>query len=1677
MTKDDIFLHLARILGPLKVNEQREQSQLDKFTDLLRQVLTQPALEIKKTGLQFPDFQSGILPDEIVQEFETIADEIVATQPTRKPDDPVYWLRQRNINVKAGIEEMPENFLESEFSFGPFFNGQTKETWFDFFRAHRLLRFEISHGIPDFIVITIPPGTALPNAGTHTEFNFEDCTIWINGKTMAPNTDKKFVGIRAKKCALTFPGTASVQASGIVSIMATSCELVTDPYDIYANGVDNSAQPKASYPDKAVFSFAGVQCTLRHIRKSFIKLNGDEIKLEQGENIAPAYLEHERLIYFPLASSRDSWKINSNNAERFLLDGKAAIGDVGWYLPVITSDTPLGIGGLGMNIASGYLGFRGKEGLTITWPGLENGKLTINKFLMLARPGRMNLKYHYDARPRIKQQLRTWAGTSGAADRSVVKVKPLPAGEGNCIADNQALEAILQPVEIAAIVDRPLYSNQQRAKVSGLKGLIIFVKINKGTSVFAIGSKPGQPVVGEEVKQRRPQSLCLRNALLITHDPISIFLEGNVLTNDFLRDGFFYLVFPIYRLINTLPDPYITSQQEIFESDFDRFRELWRAGEDVLPNRFLFTVTSVVRWNDEETLLNFHLNQRYLINRVSDWSLLDMFNNSAPLCEFQEQRDRNVPLAKIMDADVENVVGAYGFMEWLPGNRSLVDVSGRANLWGVSFSATIDERKTILAESLGYSVEFPFRIKDLDVVSSGRISRLFTLPHIQWEPVMSIENPLADNTGIPRIINFSSNGNPTRLSSARKTEVVLAPRNLYEFIVDGFNSADRPYAVAAHFTLPFGICAFAYFNPREIIDLPQSRTTVNSPEFSNKKVGAVTGGMQLHVEALPPPGVNISDTDNHLAYFVGSATQFPFANSTQTILGDKITPAFNNEFSTGPNARVPLERIDFAGYGASIFSKWLNESANFGRVSQVTFDVMIGRTAHEVIQIKSILFPWGVPVVRSIVIQRKNTAIVTRYDSGWVATGPGKFEFLSNVKGVSQESSPYVFHPGMVTGIYDVREIRDVPKEMDITIESPPNNKIRFTGVYFNGDIEIENIVKGAWRQTKDQYSMVHSVGQFGYVMLADTSTLTDKTTLATLFPADLFKQLLNDPKIGGSLGGPVNAVMNIASSGQRMQVSRVDVSPSNGPNVSFVVSVKGTVELPKEGSWAVVKCLPSKDVIPLNPNEAVPVIRHRKLTVERIGTVVKSKLEVTDSHHCLGDPADIDQYAPNASPPGLQYSILQSTDAQKLLFRRPSFSKKAFQKIATEVPDLADSFRLLKCNTIFPNLSQTLSLPANVKELVITGEGRGLKFDEGLFTGLQSLKSFVPPQITIPPQQVFPIIDESAFKVLIKYSSKDGNPSSFQVDLNSDAMDEALEGERKKWETINKDVVIEVHLGPLKPLLTLRGQFRSEAGKQPEFENPQLELGNELQKVKDILQVLATLSGQGDVIADSLKVVLGNSPNSWNYKMSIEQRIPVLQFPSTALMTLTTPPPLIIEASLLLGVFFNLSLSPDSKNLIKPGAGAVLGFEGMIQIQLLTIAIAAAYGVGITKVKAYVDLADPKPQFEFTFGFGGTVVVSLPVVGLVSVTRSFSLTGDIDSGGFLIVAGQMLRGVLSLAGGLLIVAIQIEGKAGVQKSGDKTTALFEMIFSLNVSLAFVIKYNFSKPFKEEITLSQLPAI
>jgi len=62
-----------------------------------------------------------------------------------------------------------------------------------------------------------------------------------------------------------------------------------------------------------------------------------------------------------------------------------------------------------------------------------------------------------------------------------------------------------------------------------------------------------------------------------------------------------------------------------------------------------------------------------------------------------------------------------------------------------------------------------------------------------------------------------------------------------------------------------------------------------------------------------------------------------------SILGETVTKIFNDEFAGNVKARgVPVERYDFTGYGAQVFSHWLNNNADIAQVSQSIFDIWKG---------------------------------------------------------------------------------------------------------------------------------------------------------------------------------------------------------------------------------------------------------------------------------------------------------------------------------------------------------------------------------------------------------------------------------------------------------------------------------------------------------------------------------------------------------------------------------------------------------------------------------------------------------------------------------------------------------------------------------------------------------------
>ena len=175
-----------------------------------------------------------------------------------------------------------------------------------------------------------------------------------------------------------------------------------------------------------------------------------------------------------------------------------------------------------------------------------------------------------------------------------------------------------------------------------------------------------------------------------------------------------------------------------------------------------------------------------------------------------------------------------------------------------------------------------------------------------------------------------------------------------------------------------------------------------------------------------------------------------------------VDTIFNSELHPGASgALVPLELIDFSGYGASSFSDWTAPDAVPPAVVQVSFKTMVGRSSHEVVQVKSVLYPLGAIVVRTITIDRQDDSEVNRYDSGWIPATPG----LSKAR-----ASP--IHSGAVTGIQHSRDPRHHANLQRA-------GSLEMVGVYFDADIQIDGVLSGG------SNGLIPSTGQFGFVQTA----------------------------------------------------------------------------------------------------------------------------------------------------------------------------------------------------------------------------------------------------------------------------------------------------------------------------------------------------------------------------------------------------------------------------------------------------------------------------------------------------------------------------------------------------------------------------------------------------------------
>lgn len=1107
--------------------------------------------------------------------------------------------------------------------------------------------------------------------------------------------------------------------------------------------------------------------------------------------------------------------------------------------------------------------------------------------------------------------------------------------------------------------------------------------------------------------------------------------------------------------------------------------------------------------------------------------------------------------------------GSFGYDAF-----ALLDVSSNANQLGVSFGYTRGDRRAFVRTgdvittgdnvATVNSFAFPFIVDGMDVKAQGQSVRVFMEPQVAWEPIFNLSAPDRDNPLDPNSPKlpmdpevgfkyFANDGGPTRILNNSKQPVTLAPIPLVDFLMDYFENNNQS-VLASTTTLPFGLRALAYITKnKSFVTTQKSDPALKNlrPEFREN----LQGGIQITVysgefgKAFSDP---VENDDPMLPGYTIQLNNLLEANGTSqgcSNLGQRVTEIFNNEFFTQPvlnagidNSRgVPVKRLDFSGYGFNMLTNWLSPSAAMAQTSQARFDIMLGRTSHEVIQVKSIIYPWGIRVVRTITLFRVSTGYVYRYDSGWKAQSDGLFDFSykykkkidpngnenddPNATGYNYtevtESAPYEFHPGIISGLFNVRNIKDAPSVAEFNAANTIganqlyingvkgkeqkngatawNEPVKCGAVYFDADIEIENVKQGH----KD--GRVVSKKVLGYVQLAPAGKPLSTQQLKNLLDLQ-----------GGTIGAEVDCVVDINKNNQQMRLNRVDVSQSvdGSNNTIFVVAARGNVALPKDGSWSMVQHeTRTGEVTPLPENFPVPLIR--------VGKWIKNKVidpnAVTNNLLRVAHPKELLR---SVAADTINFGYLQNTTTQKALFLTPSYGlfipgpgkvPKLFSKTP---PIFADAYRMMTGNGIFPNIGDAVTnfgkampmlnadgVQAFAENALKDGGKKVLELmeiqaqkagEEVIQQGLSLLKKGVGDvldkalKFDVPDFDVY-LVDMDALKVYIEYKAtpkgQSTSPGKLNFDVSSFANDMA-----DQWKSRMNNLAMVVDLGSMKRIMTIKGNFNSKKGTETGYEGdssaegglpiPEIEFSDALKPVIAILEMLAALStgDYGDALKKGLKVAMSNAGEIWEYKFEATKEIGLIRFPPTAELYNSPQTPLKLEASMSLGVYFDaaLKVTTDPKQLL-PTAGAFIQFHGGLQVMCFSVGVGSIFAIGSADVKVAAD-TKVGPSLGLKFGFGAQIVVGFPVIANVSVTFMVGVEMHADSATISLAAILYFRGHADILGGIVGITITIEAKGIIVRNiaESRTDCTAQVTFALDISIAFIIDISFSKTWSED---------
>lgn len=1680
MNECDPRSHLTKLMSSLVARSPSEQSAILRLATLLeRTAATDDATTLvahQLPGEQLPrvDISTTLVPRLANADYRVFRREAPLT----------------SASVSQTVPEWGRGAAIAE-TVGPLRGEDGRIFWFDFYLIVRLIPVYFDNDASPAFLFRMrerrfAPGEAI---NVHEIIHFfqqraytlEKGSVWFRANLLTPAAPaNSYIGITIAGGSLAFAPQVTAQNGRMTIPAGGECaihlELSQPPPPAFPGGSAGRDAGDASLklPAHLDLTLSAGKGVVTALGSAAWTLYGESAEFAFDANTLPTWEPALNCVLVPTKVSMETLSIRAVQSPFATPAGYAAVNRAGWTLPVAMIDAANPIDAAGI----GGLAVATKDGLTIEWRGLHDGPLLLNAPWVALAPGLILISDAAASGAQAAQRLLLWQETSPPG-RSTIDLRFARAGQLTYLVSSTGNEVLFARSDATAQMDRPVDVRGTPFPVHTLRSLFSlaysdaqqFVGLyDEDILVDALSKDADWPV-----ERSRSVALAIRNALFTVTPINSLLLFGTMRDDEMLDRANVLIGFGLYALLPTLPDPYAANVRLLRRDEYTR------------QSRPLQLLVATVAWekaalDDNPDAIKTEFSFAPIgaqAESLALWTIsrpLPPSNNTVSVAAGAPQMTVGQAESSAFFANRQPLVEPVWeslFERFGQEQFALLDVSSNADQMGVSF-AFYDPRRLPGGEvgNAPPAPVSPLEVHNLDLSAQNRFVRAFTVPQISWEPMLNLTPPQRAGDPPANKVLFPNDGGPTRIVNDDITVVPIAPIPVTKQIVDDFTNRAKGYT-AALFTLPYGLRAYAEITRENQgqAGLPGSKLALNRPEFES---GAVVGGLQIRADAPP------QTTESPL--FRGCTAQMenlylPSGVPTYTgTLGASVGTIFNQEFFLDGPSRVrdrgvPLTRIEFSGYGASIFSHWAAPNAAIAATSQARFDVFIGRTAHEVVQVRTLLYPWGIHVVRTITIFRTSSGYTYRFDSGWQPESDGLFDFRYKVKTTAEKiedrPSPYAFHPGVVRGIFNVRNIRETDAvkpftgalnkangdtyiaqdnyERVVDAFTPVEERnpgVELQAVYFDGDFELDGVTAGATG------GRIPSKGILGFVQLKPRGEPLTREALRDL----LLSQF-------GSIGGQVACELNIAGSGQRIRASRADVSASveaDGVTPIFVVAPHGAAILPIGGAWSVVQHNHGTgEVSPLDANATVPLIRR--------GLLIDPAKHITDADpgdlFRLANPIDLVR-APVAN--SIHFGFLQTTGTQKTLFRLPRF-QQGINQLLGAAPDFADAYRLINTKGIFPNVADTIPLALGAFKTRIIDEGFKLLDDLNPGKALEQ----------ILPEGPLYLVKESYLKIYAEYkfdaNSKNGTPardSKLTFGLDSAA------AEGQKWLSQTADMALVVDLGPIERLVAIKGSFDSKHGSAPGFRTPELVFADELRPVVDILEILTKLQG-GDyaaAMAKGLEVAMSNSADSWNYAFHARKEFPVVQFPPGELYY-APQTPLKLQARLALGAYFNESLTPttDVKQLL-PTAGAYLEFGGSLSVMCVSVAAATVYAIGSVDLRISGD-TKAGPGLAMSFGFGAEIIVGLPVVGNVSLLFMVGVEVSIDLTQITVSAFLLFRGRAELLGGIVCITIQIEARGSYQRlTGPpaKTNMIAQVTFSIDVSIFLIINLHFSQSWQEQ---------